>query len=260
MSVATFRELARAAPGRLADLEPKARGLVELARWGLPVPDGLLVWPDGDVVEVARRAVDVFRSQIPAPLGTLHEGRPVAATVRFACKRHRPDLPPSFLALGATAPHDQDRDLRLARLEADLPGALKLRELPPEAGVRSAVTLALAWCRRRGEASPVVVQRMVFGRGAGSAAGMAYTRPPEVGLPAPYGRFRLDAEGWRYAESGPEDKRDLGELAEALPEAAAALLELLDALHTAAGQTRYVEFVVDRGRVFLVQNTRGRLP
>ncbi len=76
----------------------------------------------------------------------------------------------------------------------------------------------------------VNVQQMVFGnKGQSSGSGVAFSRDEITGAPEPSGDFLTNAQG-EDVVSGVRTPRDLAELAEWMPDAHRALLEILRTL------------------------------
>jgi pyruvate,orthophosphate dikinase len=99
----------------------------------------------------------------------------------------------------------------------------------------------------------VNVQRMVFGnRGPASASGVAFSRDEITGAPEPSGDFLVDAQG-EDVVSGVRTPRDLGELAEWMPEAHAELLEILRTLERHFKDMQDTEFTIEDGRLYMLQ-------
>ncbi|HEY7074153.1 MAG TPA: pyruvate, phosphate dikinase [Solirubrobacteraceae bacterium] len=106
----------------------------------------------------------------------------------------------------------------------------------------------------------VNVQQMVFGnKGAGSATGVAFSRDEVTGAPEPSGDFLLDAQG-EDVVSGVRTPRPLDELAAEMPDAHAALLEILRRLEAHYGDMQDTEFTVEQGRLYMLQTRNAKRP
>jgi pyruvate,orthophosphate dikinase len=107
----------------------------------------------------------------------------------------------------------------------------------------------------------VVIQAMVFGNldggGAGSAAGVAFTRDPSTGEPTLYGEYLPAAQGEDIV-SGGHTPRPLGELAASMPAAYADLERAARTLETHLGDMQDIEFTIERGRLWLLQTRSGK--
>ena len=106
----------------------------------------------------------------------------------------------------------------------------------------------------------VNVQQMVFGnKGADSASGVAFTRDERTGAPEPSGDFLLDAQG-EDVVAGIRNPRELADLAELMPEAHAALLDVLKRLEGHYRDMQDVEFTIEEGRLYLLQTRNAKRP
>lgn len=101
----------------------------------------------------------------------------------------------------------------------------------------------------------IVVQSMVFGNlGADSGSGAAGTHDPTTGAPQPWVRFapRCQAADLRSAALASQSL-DQAALQPALSPAVATLADVLDRLSGSSDSPQRVEFVVERGRLWLLQ-------
>ncbi len=102
------------------------------------------------------------------------------------------------------------------------------------------------------------VMAMVYGnRGEGSGTGVAFTRDAATGEAVLYGNFLLDAQG-EDVVAGTHDARPLEEMAAALPEAHARLVELADKLEGHYRDAQDIEFTVEDGRLWLLQTRNAK--
>ena len=117
----------------------------------------------------------------------------------------------------------------------------------------------------------VVVQAMVFGnRNEKSGAGVAISRDPQTGEKVISGEWLARAQGediiaglrtpWPISE---EERRQMGldvpSLEDALPEAYSALLKAVARLERHYGKAQNIEFVIEDGKLWLVQTLPARL-
>jgi pyruvate,orthophosphate dikinase len=106
----------------------------------------------------------------------------------------------------------------------------------------------------------VNVQQMVFGnKGESSATGVAFSRDEVTGAPEPSGDFLINAQG-EDVVSGVRTPRDLGELAEVMPDTHRKLMEILRALEASYRDMQDVEFTVEEGRLYMLQTRNAKRP
>jgi pyruvate,orthophosphate dikinase len=99
----------------------------------------------------------------------------------------------------------------------------------------------------------VTIQRMVFGNaGAGSGAGVGFTRDPVTGEKRLYIDFAFDAQG-EDVVSGRKRVSTDSELRKILPEVAASLEEIAARLERVFGYAQDFEFTVADGQLYLLQ-------
>ena len=104
----------------------------------------------------------------------------------------------------------------------------------------------------------VNIQAMVFGnKGDDSGTGVAFTRNPADGDPAPYGDYLVNAQG-EDVVAGIRNTMQLAEMGDVQPRA---WEELQDHLHTL--ETHYrdmcdIEFTVEQGKLWLLQTRVGK--
>jgi pyruvate, orthophosphate dikinase len=138
---------------------------------------------------------------------------------------------------------------------ADAPG--QLREAIEAVFASWDATPARRWRRRHGIADEVgtaaVVHAMMLGSvGEHSGSGVAFSRHPETGHPQPVVGFAPGADR--------PPKSDLGgfdEMAAAVPEAAGLLHHIVSALEHELGDLARVDFVVERGDLWLIEARPG---
>ncbi len=106
----------------------------------------------------------------------------------------------------------------------------------------------------------VNVQRMVFGNmGDSSATGVAFSRDEVTGEPRPSGDFLINAQG-EDVVSGVRTPRNLPELADAMPEANAQLMDILRTLESHYRNMQDTEFTVEDGHLWMLQTRNAKRP
>jgi pyruvate, orthophosphate dikinase len=106
----------------------------------------------------------------------------------------------------------------------------------------------------------VNVQQMVFGnKGATSGSGVAFSRDEVTGAPEPSGDFLTNAQG-EDVVSGVRTPRDLSELAEWMPDAHRALLDILRTLERHYKDMQDTEFTIEDGRLYMLQTRNAKRP
>ncbi len=111
------------------------------------------------------------------------------------------------------------------------------------------------------EGTAVTVQAMVFGNGGlASGAGVAFSRDPSTGAPAPMIDLVLDAQG-EDVVSGRRTPDTDDAVARALPGIRSELGEVLKRLEREFGDVQDVEFTVENGKLWMLQTrTAKRTP
>jgi pyruvate,orthophosphate dikinase len=106
----------------------------------------------------------------------------------------------------------------------------------------------------------VNVQQMVYGNmGDTSGSGVAFSRDEVTGAPEASGDFLPNAQG-EDVVSGVRTPRDLSELREWMPEAAAQLAEILGRLERHYKDMQDTEFTIEDGRLFMLQTRNAKRP
>jgi len=106
----------------------------------------------------------------------------------------------------------------------------------------------------------VNVQQMVFGnKGETSGSGVAFSRDEVTGAPEPSGDFLLNAQG-EDVVSGVRNTQDIADLATALPDVHAQLMEILRELEKHYGDMQDTEFTVEEGRLYMLQTRAAKRP
>lgn len=104
----------------------------------------------------------------------------------------------------------------------------------------------------------VNVQAMVYGnRGTGSGSGVAFTRDPETGEPAPYGEYLPTAQG-EDVVSGARTAVPLSRLRELDPPSYRRLHAVMGTLERNYRDMCDVEFTVEDGRLWILQTRVGK--
>jgi pyruvate, orthophosphate dikinase len=106
----------------------------------------------------------------------------------------------------------------------------------------------------------VNVQQMVFGnKGESSATGVVFSRDEVTGAPEPSGDFLIDAQG-EDVVSGVRNTRDIGEMADVMPEAHAELMEILRTLERHYKDMQDTEFTIEEGSLYMLQTRNAKRP
>jgi pyruvate, orthophosphate dikinase len=101
------------------------------------------------------------------------------------------------------------------------------------------------------------VQAMVFGNmGRASASGVAFTRDPSSGAPAPFGDVLFNAQG-EDVVAGERDAEPLSALGEQLPAVDEQLAAALQVIEADAGDLCEVEFTIEQGVLWVLQTRVG---
>ncbi|MGH2785456.1 MAG: pyruvate, phosphate dikinase [Actinomycetota bacterium] len=109
-----------------------------------------------------------------------------------------------------------------------------------------------------GLGTAVVVQAMVFGNLASrSGTGVAFTRDPATGDPAPYGDFLAGAQG-EDVVAGEHEVDSLDECRTLAPDAYDELIDALGALERRHRDMCEIEFTLEEGRLWILQSRVGQ--
>jgi pyruvate,orthophosphate dikinase len=104
----------------------------------------------------------------------------------------------------------------------------------------------------------VNIQSMVFGNvGDDSGTGVAFTRDPSTGERRFYGEFLVNAQG-EDVVAGIRTPLHIDEMAQRLPAAYTALLEVQEKLEKHYHDMQDLEFTVERGTLYLLQTRTGK--
>ncbi|WP_131895389.1 PEP/pyruvate-binding domain-containing protein [Actinomadura rubrisoli] len=177
-----------------------------------------------------------------------------AAEARFGFARE-----PLLVSVRSGAPHS---------MPGMLDTVLNVDARPTAEGPRKLLdairTVLDSWCTSRAIAyrrahdlrdagTAVTVQAMVAGdRDDRSGSGVLYSRDPLTSAKVPYGEWLAGRPGEDLA-SGRHTPRSLDELAAALPEAHATLVNAARILESKLGGPQEVEFTIESGRPWLLQ-------
>jgi pyruvate,orthophosphate dikinase len=229
----------------------KAHGLVALRRLGLPVPPAFVITtaagrafasrgrPPAGLDDELAAAIADLEGTTGRRLGAFPE--PLTVSVRSGAAVSMPGMLATVLNVG------NPEQLRLAIAAVfeswDAPRARTYRQLN---GVPEHLGTA------------VIVQAMVYGnRDDRSGSGVAFSRDPNTGEPAPDGEVLFGHQGDDVV-SGRLLTRPLTELVDRLPEAWADLQNALVAVEGHFRDASYVEFTVECGQLWLLQARPGR--
>lgn len=200
-------------------------------------------------------------------------GVPLMIGVRFGDKHVDPAKPPSVCFLGAVEPpFVEEHRLQLARFHAQLGLAPTAPLGDPIAELAEVARLGLDRLAGLGRSPPsyFLLQRTACGLGLpASGHGTAYTRHPQTWEEIDYGRYAWDLSGRRSDHEvaggalidGRPAKQDLAALAHEAPEVHRQLRAAMAAIENYHQDVRFVEFVIERGQLLIVQITpRKRAP
>ncbi len=255
----------------------KARGLVEAVDLGLPIAPAIAVRVSGTLEgpelgsagrERLATALNWLEGQIGAQLGERRTRHHLLA-VRCEDKSVHPELPASLINLGLVdrggagdAQLRRERDDEFSRAVASIPAgtATDLGKRTPREQVELAFAVLAGRLLRLGleDTGYLILQEMRFASlTPRSAVGSAYTRHPYTGALTDYGKYVRSEPGPRAARRKLSEKRDLSELKNEIPEAYEELRAIFRTLELFYRDVRYVEYVVEEGSVWLMQNTIG---
>jgi pyruvate,orthophosphate dikinase len=271
----------------------KATGLNVMAvELGLPVPPAFLItteacnrfladgWPDGLDAEV-REHMARLETVVGRRFGDASD--PLLVSVRSGAPISMPGMMETILNLGlndgteaglAAASSDPAfarncRD-RFEALYRDVVGADAVPD-DPWAQLRGAIEAVFrSWNGDKAKTyrahegisetlgTGVVVQAMVFGNlGDESGTGVVFTRNPATGEHVLYGDVLFRGQG-EDVVAGTHDTLRIWQLAERMPEVAAELQRYADQLERHFGDARDIEFTIERGRLWLLQDRTAK--
>ena len=256
----------------------KALGVLKLNRMQLPVPhsvvlDGRRIWAARNGLhfeELATLISHYFELKTGAKLGCEKpDGDKLLLIVRTGSKK-RFSLPPSIAYVGSKSisglnvVRQKDLKAQLEALEIAL-GESTITSAFDKCGPKRQLTTVLFEYSKllvQGEVNAdtsIIVQEMKFGDAdACSFSGMAYTMNPYTGLFDDYGRYLPNVSGATFARSNSSEKYALSTLATDFPHQYQILRKAMRLLNETYYLPRNIEFVCDRGKLFIVQNTVSR--
>ncbi|RSN30710.1 pyruvate, phosphate dikinase [Amycolatopsis sp. WAC 01416] len=224
----------------------KAHGLLDLHRLGLPVPAGFVV-----TTEACRAFLrdghfpDGLRDELTAATRTLEEtagSSPLTVSVRSGAGVSMPGMMDTILNLRPTA-EQLEPAVEAVFASWETPRARTYRELH---GIDHDLGTA------------VIVQEMVYGdRDDRSGTGVAFSRNPNTGEPAPFGDVLFGHQG-EDVVAGTSPVLPLAGLATREPHVWKTLTEALDRLEDHYRDAVYVEFTFETGVLWLLQVRPGR--
>ncbi len=227
------------APSARALVGQKAGNLAAVAKLGVPVPRAFVLttrafarWREhGDAIDDALEAA--IRAQLDALAARL-------VSVRSGAAVSMPGAMTTVLAVPADPPDQVMRSIDLVFRSWDSPGARAFRReraIPDDVG------------------TAVIVQCMVAGdRDERSGSGLVATRDPTTGARALTGGFLLGRRGDDIVgPDGPAALRPIGELGDALPEAARELERCAALIEAYFGWPQDLEITIESGRLWILQ-------
>ena len=267
----------------------KGAGLLTMSRLGLPVPPGFVIatevcdeyyalhqsFPDGLKEEVAGALAALER----APGQAFGDAaNPLLVSVRSGAPASMPGMMDTILSVGLAKAAVEGLTARIGDLAYD--SYLRLREsladldqpLPQSAPQQlwAAIRAVLdSWQSRRAviyrdmhgladkPGTAVTIQAMVFGNAGGdSATGVAFTRDPATGAPAPFGEVLRNAQGEEVV-GGTATPEPLETLRESMPSLHAELSGHFRTLERHFAAMQEIEFTIERGKLWLLQTRTG---
>ena len=103
-----------------------------------------------------------------------------------------------------------------------------------------------------------ILQRMVYGNvGERSLTGMCYTRNPYTGEEMDYGRYIINRQGISLGAVESKDQLDLSMLKKCDAEIYDELKAIMRKIEDYYNEIRYLEYTVQNGKVYILQNTVG---
>ncbi|WP_152547777.1 hypothetical protein [Paenibacillus ehimensis] len=279
-----------------SDMDEKIKGLSVATQLGARVPTGLIILPEAYRAFVEEGAVpkrlgaalashlsDVER-RIGQNIGIFEADKPpLLFSLRCGDKNGGVRLPESLVNIGLAQAEGQAKrpDAFAGLLQEEyamqarqfqgslLPGAAARN--PSHGPFGSAVDELLYYIERiyahfqeleqAGQEHFhrwLIVQQMVYANwNAHSCSGRAYTRNPRTGQADDFGKYLMRQSGAYLNLTPLERKKDLRELRNDIPEAYDQLKAFFVELESYYRTPRYVEFVVEDRRLYILQNTRG---
>ena len=282
-SISIITNASLAAEGQdIRQIGEKAAGIGALLRYGFPTPPTVILSISAlptthsfaELQKATFLAIDELERIVGMPLGNELSGIPFLIAIRTDSKRSTSAIPPSIVNVGVPAGHPSMISknhycrcfrMRLCQIAPFL--SLKQEDIyeiiqaNPVQKVQILVTRYLIGLRLVKDLFKTVLifQQMRFGNADGlSLSGMAYTRNPYTGEEGDYGRYIRNVPGFIYASSRTSEKRCLSMLRFDSPTIYSELRNTLNRLERIYDSPRYVEFVVENGELYLVQNMPPR--
>lgn len=277
-----------------SDMDEKIKGLSVATQLGARVPTGLILVPEAYCAFVEEGAVpkglgaalashlsDIER-RIGQQIGVFESDKPpLLFSLRCGDKNGEVRLPESMVNIGLAEAEVKPSDAFAGMLQEEyamqarqfqgslLPGAAARN--PSQGPCGSAVDELLCYIERiyahfleleqagqRHFNRWLIIQQMVYANwNAQSCSGRAYTRNPRTGQAEDFGKYLMRRSGAYLNLTPLERKKDLRELRDDIPEAYDQLKAFFTELESYYRTPRYVEFVVEDRRLYILQNTRG---
>ena len=261
----------------------KAEGLLDLAPLPVSIPStvcinarSFLQSPRTENIQRTRSTleeiVQLIEKESGRSFGNPTAMSPLLLALRFPSHRLDKSLPPSFINIGSLSNYSfplsnmmrSDRDFQLSRI-AGTKGVNNsrlhaMRDAKPMQQLEIAFQFAqqVISTHANRPSYTLLIQEMVSGiMSANSGAGMAYTHNPYSVSQTDYGHFGLCIEGVRFASLARSDMRDIRELRDLCPIEYGELKRVLAEIEFHYHAIRYIEFVLQNGTVYVVQNTSG---
>ncbi len=249
------------------------------SKLGLPVPPGFTIESGAVSVGSAevRAAVAQLEAQLSKRLGDA--AAPLFLSVRSGAPVSMPGMMDTILNVGLTpavmaamAYKDFAEDSHAAfraGFDKAVPGYVDFDD--PYAVLDAAIAAvfaswnsprAVSYREREGISAAlgtaVTVQAMVFGNACDlSGTGVAFSRNPSTGDPAPTGDWLARAQG-EAVVAGTHHTEDLDALAALHPAAHAELITAMDQLEAHYRDMVDVEFTIEQGKLWILQARRGK--
>ena len=246
---------------------------------GLPVPPGFTIEAGSSSVDPAqvRSAVAQLEGQLGKGFGD--PNAPLFLSVRSGASVSMPGMMDTILNVGLTPAvmaampdpefaADSDATFR-AGFDKAVPGPTDFDN--PFAVLEAAIAAVFAsWNSPRAKSyrdregisadlgTAVTVQAMVFGNACDrSGTGVAFSRNPSTGAPAPTGDWLARAQG-EAVVAGTHNTQNLEALAVLHPDIHAELMAAMAQLELHYRDMVDVEFTVERGKLWILQARRGK--
>lgn len=277
-----------------SDMDEKIKGLSVATQLGAHVPTGLIIVPEaycafveegtvpkGLGAALASHLSDIER-RIGQKIGVFESGKPpLLFSLRCGDKNGDVRMPESMVNIGLAETEAKRSDAFAGMLREEY--AMQARQFQDSllagAAARnssygpfgSAVDELLYYIERiyahfqeleqagqRHFNRWLIVQQMVYANwNAQSCSGRAYTRNPRTGQADDFGKYLMRQSGAYLNLTPLERKKDLRELRDDIPEAYDQLKAFFAELESYYRTPRYVEFVVEDRKLYILQNTRG---